>query len=134
MSALGEGNGDSPADAFMRTVIDGAAQYEHGLIQARTRSALAAKRARGERVGAVPYGFALDSDGVHLVVSKPERATVLRARQLRSIGLSLRAVAAKLAAEGRISRQGRVFFACQIARMLVRRMEGRHGMAPRRAA
>ena len=46
VSALGEGNGDSPADAFMRTVIDGAAQYERGLIRARTRSALAAKRAR----------------------------------------------------------------------------------------
>ena len=38
----------------MRTVIDGAAQYEHGLIRARTRAVLAVKRARGERVGAIP--------------------------------------------------------------------------------
>jgi DNA invertase Pin-like site-specific DNA recombinase len=53
VSASGEGNGDSPADAFMRTVIDGAAQYEHGLIRARTAAALAAKRARGERVGSL---------------------------------------------------------------------------------
>ena len=74
MSASGEGNGDSPADAFMRTVIDGAAQYEHGLIRARTRAVLAAKRARGERVGSVPFGFALDEDGVRLVAVEHERA------------------------------------------------------------
>jgi DNA invertase Pin-like site-specific DNA recombinase len=48
VSASGEGNGDSPADAFIRTVIDGAAQCEHGLIRARTCAALAVKRARGE--------------------------------------------------------------------------------------
>src|SRR5580658_2885437 len=54
VSASGEGNGDSPADAFIRTVIDGAAQSEHGLIRARTCAALAAKRAHGERVGSVP--------------------------------------------------------------------------------
>ena len=45
VSASGEGNGDSPADAFIRTVIDGAAQYEDGLMRARTCVALAAKRA-----------------------------------------------------------------------------------------
>ena len=28
-SATGEGNGDSPADAFVQIMIDGAAQYEH---------------------------------------------------------------------------------------------------------
>ena len=67
MSAVGEGNGDSPADASCDTVIDGAApQYEHGLIRARTRAVLAVKRARGERVGAVPYGFAMNADGVRL--------------------------------------------------------------------
>lgn len=33
----------------MRTVIDGAAQYEHGLIRARTRAVLAVKRARARR-------------------------------------------------------------------------------------
>lgn len=47
VSAAGEGNGAAPADQFMRTVIDGAAQYERALIRARTRAALAAKRARG---------------------------------------------------------------------------------------
>src|SRR5207253_1974262 len=67
VSASGEGNGTSPADAFMRTVIDGAAQYERGLIRARTKAALAAKAARGERVGGVPFGMRVDVDGVRLV-------------------------------------------------------------------
>jgi DNA invertase Pin-like site-specific DNA recombinase len=84
VSVSGEGNGDSPADAFIRTVIDGAAQYEHGLIRSRTCAALAAKRARGERIGSVPLGFALDADGVRLVVDKREQATIARARELRA--------------------------------------------------
>jgi hypothetical protein len=121
VSASGEGNGDSPADAFIRTVIDGAAQYEHGLIRARTTAALAAKRARGERVGSVPFGFALHADGVRLVANLRERATIARARRLRARGLSLRAVAARLADEGCVSRTARRFTAEQVARMLSRR-------------
>jgi DNA invertase Pin-like site-specific DNA recombinase len=118
VSATGEGNGDSPADAFLRTVIDGAAQYEHWLVRARTRAALAAKRERRERVGAIPYGFALAFDGVHLVAARAEQATIARARELRMTGLSLRTVAAVLASEGRVSRKGRPFLATQVARMV----------------
>ena len=121
VSASGEGNGDSPADAFIRTVIDGAAQYEHGLIRARTCAALAAKRARGERIGSVPFGFALDRDGARLVANEREQATIARARELRTSGLSLRAVAAHLATEGQVSRTRRRFLAEQVARMLDRR-------------
>src|ERR1035438_2370253 len=96
----GEGNGDSPADAFLRTVIDGAAQDERALIRARTRASLAAKRARRELVGAIPYGFALRGDGMPLVAARQEQATIARARGLRARGLSLRAVAAKLGFRG----------------------------------
>src|SRR5580692_4976502 len=61
-SSAGEGNGSTPADEFMRGVIDSAARYERALIRARTKAALAAKSAKGERVGAVTYGFALAAD------------------------------------------------------------------------
>ena len=47
-----------------------------------------------------------------------EQVTIARARELRAHGLSLRAVAARLAAQGRVSRTGRKFLAQQIARML----------------
>jgi DNA invertase Pin-like site-specific DNA recombinase len=120
VSASGEGNGDTPADAFIRTVIDGAAQYEHGLIRARTCAALAAKRAHGERVGSVPFGFAVNADGVRLVVNEQEQATIARARELRFSGLSLRTAGARLAAEGHVSRAGRQFLAEQLSCMLNR--------------
>jgi hypothetical protein len=41
-----------------------------------------------------------------------------RTSQLRAAGLSLRAVAATLASEGRVSRRGRRFLPAQIARMV----------------
>jgi DNA invertase Pin-like site-specific DNA recombinase len=117
VSAAGEGNGDTPADAFMRTVIDGAAEYERGLIRARTKGALKAKRDKGERVGSVAYGYRLDVDGVHLVTCEAEQETIARARQLRADGLSLRAVADALTGEGRVSRVGKPFAAAQVNAM-----------------
>jgi site-specific DNA recombinase len=120
-SADGAGNGDCPADRFMRTVCDGAAAYERDLLRARTRAALQAKRAKGERVGAVAYGFALARDGVHLVRASHEQATIARARRLARAGMSLRGIASALAREGRVSRSGRPFLAAQIVRMLAHR-------------
>jgi DNA invertase Pin-like site-specific DNA recombinase len=116
VSAAGEGNGDTPADGFMRTVIDGAAQYERALIRSRTKAALAAKSARGECVGQVPYGFV--REGARLVAIEAEQVIIARARVLAASGQSLRGVAAQLAVEGHVSRKGSTFSACQVARML----------------
>ena len=100
----------------MRNVVDAATQYERGLIRARTKAALAAKSAKGERVGSVPYGYELAADGVHLVALESEQATIAHALRLAGTGLALRAVAAELARAGRVSRTGRAFAAVQIAR------------------
>jgi DNA invertase Pin-like site-specific DNA recombinase len=118
-SAAGEGNGSTPADEFMRGVIDSASRYERALIRARTTAALAVIRARGQKTGGgIPYGYRLDVDGRTLVAVESEQATVTRARALAAEGRSLRAVAAGLAADGHTSRAGRPFAAVQIARML----------------
>ena len=53
-SADGAGNGEGPEAQLMRTMIDAFAAYERALIRARTKAALAAKKARGERVGGIP--------------------------------------------------------------------------------
>lgn len=119
VSADGTANGDSPADAFMRAVIDGAAAYERALIRSRTQAALAAKRARGEKTGgSVPYGFVRAVDGVHLVPVDGEQAVIAKARALAGRGRSLRGVASELAMAGHVSRTGRPFAASQVARML----------------
>jgi DNA invertase Pin-like site-specific DNA recombinase len=120
VSAAGEGNGTAPADAFMRTVIDGAAAYERALIRARTKAALAAKTARGERSGGIPYGYRLAADAVRLEADAAEQAVLAAVRELRAAGLSQRAIVAELGARGLVSRTGRAFRQTQVARMLAR--------------
>jgi len=115
-SASGEGNGDSPADAFLRTVVDGAAQYERALIRGRTKAALAALRARGQRAGAVPYGFAADAAG-KLSPDAGEGAVIAAVRDLRAAGTSLRGVVAELASRGRGGRAGTPIGLSQVARI-----------------
>ena len=98
---------DSPEAKLLRTMVDAFAQYERGLISARTRSALRVKRARGERTGQVPLGFRLAADGLHLEPDPDEQRAAARARELRLGGLSLRRVAEALNAEGWPSRGAR---------------------------
>jgi DNA invertase Pin-like site-specific DNA recombinase len=105
LCADGTGNGDTAADAFMRTLLDGAAQYERALCRERTRAALAAKKARGERVGTVPYGFTAGPEG-SLVPHEAEQEVIACIRELRAAGLSLRAIEAELAKRGIVSRTG----------------------------
>jgi DNA invertase Pin-like site-specific DNA recombinase len=66
VSADGTGLGDGPEAVMMRGIQDLFAMYERLVIKARTRAALSVKRARGERVGQVPYGFRVAADGVTL--------------------------------------------------------------------
>jgi DNA invertase Pin-like site-specific DNA recombinase len=118
-SAAGEGNGPTPADEFMRGVIDSASRYERALIRARTTAALAVIRARGHKTGgSVPYGYRLDTDGRTLVVVEGEQVVITRARALSAEGRSLQAIALQLLAEGHVSRKGTPFFSAQVARMV----------------
>ncbi len=116
LSADGTANGDTAADAFMRAMLDGAAAYERALIRARTKAALAAKRARGERAGAVPYGYTATSEG-RLVPQEMEQGVLAIVRDLRAAGMPLRAVVTELARRGLVSRTGRAFQLTQVARM-----------------
>jgi DNA invertase Pin-like site-specific DNA recombinase len=116
VSADGAGNGDSPADGFLRTILDAAAAYERELIRARTRAALRAKRARGERAGEVPYGFTADATG-RLAPHAGEQAVIRQVHALRAAGLSLRAVVTELARAGLVSRAGKPLALTQIARI-----------------
>src|SRR5580658_2082360 len=86
LSSDGAGNGEDPADVFMRTVLDGAAEFERALIRQRTKAALAAKKKRGERTGNVPYGFRVGADKRHLEPEPAEQAVMERIRALRALG------------------------------------------------
>lgn len=117
-SAAGEGtDGNEPADKLQRGLIDLFSEYERALIQSRVKAAMKAKKARGQRVGAIPYGAQLSAPK-QLEANLTEVQTIKRARELRAEGLSLREVAEALAAEGRLARNGKRFQATQINRMV----------------
>jgi len=126
-SAAGEGEGSGPEAQLMRSLVDAFAQYERALIVARTTAALRVKAARGERVGAVPYGKRLVDDGRRskasgaacgLAAHDGEQATIAAARELRDAGRTMRAIGAELDARGLRSRSGRPWQPMQIARVL----------------
>ena len=117
ISADGVGNGDSPADQFMRTILDGAAAYERALIRARTRAALKARRARGERAGNVPWGYKTDESG-RLYDKEGERNVITRVIELRRAGASLRDIVRTLAREGHTARSGQALLLTQVARIV----------------
>jgi site-specific DNA recombinase len=118
LTVNGEGNGEGPEAQLLRVILDGFAQYEKALIALRTKTAMAQKRAKGERVEAIPYGCQLAADGVHFVDAPSEQAVITIVRRLRAGGLSYRAVAAELNRRGLTNRAGGRFMATQVVHML----------------
>ena len=116
LSADGTANGDSAADSFMRTLLDAAAQYERSLIRARTKAALQAKRAKGERAGRAPFGFSADDAG-KLIPNDGEQKIMALVRQYRAANMPLRAIVAELARAGLVSRAGHPLQLTQVARI-----------------
>ena len=107
VSADGNGNGDGAADAFLRAILDAAVAYERELIRARTRAAMAVKRAKGERSGKILYGLALAEDGHHLVEDGFEQSVIGRVRALRTEGRAITQITKALDALGLHTRTGR---------------------------
>ena len=121
VSAAGEGTqDDDPTSVLMRTIVDAFAAYERGVIRARTRAALAAKKRRGEVVGKAPFGYRVGSDGVHLVQDPEEQAVLVRVVELRAQGQSIRGIVGVLDAEGITSRVGKAITKCSIENILKR--------------
>jgi DNA invertase Pin-like site-specific DNA recombinase len=108
VSAAGEGTeSDDPASVLMRRIVDAFGEYERLLIKARTRAALLAKKARGERYGQVPYGHRLAGDGIRLEADRDEAATVELIVALRAARTSLRDIAGELDRRGIPTKSGR---------------------------
>jgi site-specific DNA recombinase len=117
-SADGAPTGDEPAEVMQRQIGDVFAEYERAIIAARTKAALAVKKARGERVGTVPYGFHVAANGVQLEPDAGEQATIAAAWVLRNRGVTLRGIASMLDLDGHKSRKGTAFTHVQVCKML----------------
>jgi site-specific DNA recombinase len=97
------------AGKAMLTVIAAFAEMERNYISERTRSALAAKKARGERLGNPAFGVLDGEQGVRAI-----------ALELRNRGLSLRAVASALEGRGLRPRRAAGWSPEMVRRLLVR--------------
>src|SRR5262249_50600933 len=96
--------------------VDAFAEYERLLIASRTRAALRAKIARGERAGQVPYGRRLTGDGPRsrkrelptgLECDHAEEETIRQMIELRAAGRSLRSIARELDTRGHRTKNGK---------------------------
>lgn len=116
VTADGAGDGDTPEAVLLRRICDAVAEHERAIIRARTRAALAIKRARGEKFGSTaPYGWRIVGD--RLDRDPAEQVTVRRALELGAAGLSLRQIARILTAEGHTPR-GRRWYPNSVRRIL----------------
>ena len=107
VSAAGEGTEtDDPTSRLMRQIVDCFAEYERAIIRTRTRAALAVKKARGERVGGIPFGYRVDHDGRTLRPHTEEQQALRLLRELRAAGYTYRAIAGELNRQGFRSRNG----------------------------
>jgi site-specific DNA recombinase len=91
---------------LMLNMLGSIAQWEREAISERTADALRAKRARGERSGAEPFGFRVNGDRRTLHPYPPEQAIIRAIHDGRKAGYSLQDVADDLNRRGLRTRGG----------------------------
>ena len=115
----------SAAGRLVLNVLASVSQWEREATGERTREALTHLRREGVRLGRDPLGLRrlgeTDAEGRRiLVASDGEQRTVARIRELRHVGLSLRAIASTLGQEGHTTKRGGRWQAETVRKVLVR--------------
>lgn len=87
-------------------------------IRALTRDALHKRKAQGQRVGSIPYGYHLGSDGQTLEADPAEQEVVSAVLKYRDAGLGTRLICQRLEKDGFSARSGGVFFPQTISRII----------------
>lgn len=93
-------------------------EFERDQISERTKSALAYKKAKGERVGGVPFGWMAVKGSSVLARNEGEQKIIAAIRSYRAAGLAMRAIVARLSSDGFKSRAGKPLGLTQVARIL----------------
>ena len=104
--SLNGSNDESPEAGLMNGMLDLFSAHEVAVIRARTKAALGAKKARGERMGKIPFGFEVDDDGVHIVPCEKEQVVLRKIVELRNDKYSLQRIANALNNQSMFNRQG----------------------------
>lgn len=116
VSVAGEGTADDTGESvFIRRIFDAVAEFERFRAKCRTKSAAAAKRRRGLRVGQSPYGWDVDHDGprnelsgkpIRLRENPGEQEVLAQMEAWRAEGWTLRRIAAELNRQGVPTKRG----------------------------
>lgn len=96
----------SAAGRLVLNIMVSVSQWEREAIGERTRDAMHHKRANGERVGTVPFGYRAAVDGVHIEMEPVEQTVTDRIRGLKAEGFTLRKIATELNRQGFTTRRG----------------------------
>lgn len=94
------------AGRLVLNIMTAVSQWEREAIGERTRDAMSHKRANGERVGTIPFGFRLAEDGSRLEAAPAEQDVLARIHQLKAAGHTLREIAEELNRQGYTTRRG----------------------------
>ena len=125
--ADGTGNGDSPEDGLLRSIVDAFAEYERMLIKFRTAAALARKKSRRQKYSGVSaYGWesyptgAMRPDGTEqhgIRENETEQRAVVLVHDMRKDGATYAAICERLTAQGHAPR-GAKWHANSVRRIL----------------
>ena len=99
----------SAAGRLVLNLLMSVSQWEREVIGERTRDAMRHKKAIGQRVGTIQFGFRLADNGIHLVEDPAEQAIIAVIRDLRESGLTLRRIAEELNQRGYLTRSGSIW-------------------------
>jgi len=94
------------AGRLVLNIMTAVSQWEREAIGERTRDAMHHKRANGERVGTVPFGYRTAADGLHLEADPAEQGIFFRIRELKAAGYTNRQIADELTRQGFTTRRG----------------------------
>jgi DNA invertase Pin-like site-specific DNA recombinase len=94
------------AGRLVLNIMTAVSQWEREAIGERTRDAMHHKRASGERVGTVPFGYRMAADGLHLEADPAEQVIISRIRELKAAGHTTRRIADELTRQGFTTRRG----------------------------
>jgi DNA invertase Pin-like site-specific DNA recombinase len=108
----------SAAGRLVLNIMVSVSQWEREAIGERTREAMRHKRNQGQRVGTIPFGSRLSTDGQRLEPELSEQAVLRQMRCLQHDGRSTREIAAELNRCGFRTRRGTPWRFQYVARAL----------------
>jgi site-specific DNA recombinase len=100
-------NTGTAAGRLVLNVLGSVAAWESESNGERVKAAMGIKKASGQLVGAVPFGYDLDSNGVDLIANESELEAILLMKELRANGASFAKIAAELEARGINTKKGK---------------------------